>query len=124
MTTNNESKSCARCGKTISANKTTCAACLAAPQPPRSDAETSPLKISFFAGSPHAPDDVKQYVAALNEYSPVPEHCVLLPWRDAFAVLIRADKTWFHFQPNDADWQVNGWLMVREELFPPSPLTD
>jgi hypothetical protein len=125
MKSNNQNHFCPTCGKTISLNKSACAACLAAPQPPRWDSENSPLKISFWLGSPNAPDDVKQAVAQrCSDNSNIPEPCLLLTWRDAFAVLLRANTTWFHFHPEDCDWQVSGWLMERCGLFPLSPLTD
>jgi hypothetical protein len=123
MKSNNHNNFCRTCGKTISLNKSACAACLAAPQPPRWDSETSPLKISFFAGSPHAPDNVKSYVEKLDLTAPIPEHCLLLPWRDAFAALLRCEKEWFHFHPQDFDWQVNGWQMDQAGLFHLAPLT-
>jgi hypothetical protein len=123
MKSHNGSNVCPTCGKTISLNKSACAACLAAPQPPRWDAETSPLKISFWAGSPAAPAFIKEQVA-LEPKNGKHEECILLPWRDAFAVLLRANRTWFHFHPEDSDWQVNGWLMEQSGLFPLSPLTD
>jgi hypothetical protein len=123
MKTNNRNNRCPTCGKTISLNKSACAACLAAPQPPRWDQETSPLKISFWAGSPAAPAFIKEQVALEPEYGKH-EECILLPWRSAFAVLLRCDKRWFEFHPEDLDWQVNGWLMERDGSYPLSPLTD
>jgi len=97
------------------------------PVPPRWTAETSPLKISFWYGSDYAPDDVKEAIDhKYGDECPVaiPEHCVLLDWRDAFATLNRTPKEWYEFHPEDLDWQVNGWLMLRDGSFPLSPLTD
>lgn len=106
------------------------------PQPPRWNAETSPLKVSFWAGSPDVPDDIKEQIArTLAAAHPshtaqcgclntTPERCILLPWREAFAVLRRAEQRWFEFHPQDSDWQVNGWLMEHAGLFPPPPLKD
>ena len=87
----------------------------------------SPLKISFWYGSDYAPDDVKEAIDhKYGDECPVtiPEHCVLLEWRDAFATLNRTPKEWYEFHPEDLDWQVNGWLMERDGSFPLSLLTD
>lgn len=132
MNSLNGSKLCPTCGKTISASKPTCATCLASPRLPRWSKEESPLKISYRFGSPDAPDHVKESLTAIYADHEAecgarmipPEHCVLLPWRDAFTVLLRAEQGLFEFHPQDSDWQVNGWLMEKAGLTPVTPLTE
>jgi hypothetical protein len=80
---------------------------------PRWNLEHSPLKISYWYGSPDAPAEVKTLVAeheaSCGENLKRQEKCILLTWKDALAVLHRADIRLFHFHPQDYDWQVNGW---------------
>jgi hypothetical protein len=123
MNSNNGSNVCPTCGKTISFNNSARAACLAVPQPPRWDAETSPLTISFWFGSPAAPDSIKEQVVLEPGYG---EHdgYMLLPWREALAVLHRANVEWFEFHPDDLNWQVNGWKLLDNGLLPVTPLSE
>ena len=93
------------------------------PQPPRWDAETSPLTISFWFGSPAAPDSVKEQVV-LEPRCGEHDGYILLPWRDALAVLHRANVEWFEFYPDDLNWQVNGWKLLENGLLPVTPLSE
>src|SRR4051794_36822315 len=70
----------------------------------RWNTDFSPLKISFWAGSEDAPAEIKNQIRKAPETGRV-EHCVLLSWRDALAVLSRADAQDFEFHPKDYDWQ-------------------
>lgn len=92
------------------------------PQITRWDAEFSPLKISFWAGSGDAPEELKQEVRKDPESARV-EPCVRLRWQDALWVLTKAGLRDFEFHPKDYDWQVNGWRLAQRELLPIGSLT-
>jgi hypothetical protein len=92
-------------------------------QSTRWDAELSPLKISFWFGSPDAPKALQEELERQPEMSTV-EPCMQLPWLEAFTVLRRANVSLYEFHPKDLDWQVNGWLLQEAGLYPIAPLTN
>ena len=85
---------------------------------PRWNVKYSPLKVSYPAGHPDAPADVKAAVVSDPPLADF-ELCHKLTWHEAFVTLLRNPRS-IYFHGEDYDWQICGFTLDRNQ----SPLSE